>query len=149
VPTEAVGGLASVTVNTAAGTSATAQIQLAAVSPGIFFDFATNFGAIIIPATGQWTQQRPAQRGESVDIYCTGLGPTGVDDEGSVVTVDQPQVKIGNIAATVIFSGIARTYGAGLYRVTVQIPQNAPSGIQMLSLSMNGVQSNQVKIAIQ
>jgi len=149
VPQDAVDGLASVKVNTAAGTSATAQIQLAAVSPGIFFDFATNFGAIIIPATGQWTQQRPAQRGESVDIYCTGLGPVGVDDSGSIVTVDQPQVKIGNLDATVSFSGIARTYGAGLYRVTVQIPQNATSGIQLLSLSMNGVRSNQVKIAIE
>ena len=64
-------------------------------------------------------------------------------------TVIQPQVSIGNLQATVTFSGFAGLYGGGLYQVDVQIPQGTPSGTQTLTLTIGGVTSNAVKVAIQ
>ena len=64
-------------------------------------------------------------------------------------TVTKPQVSIGNLPATVTFSGFAGLYGGGLYQVNVQIPQDTPSGIQTLTLTIGGVASNAVKVAIQ
>ena len=64
-------------------------------------------------------------------------------------TVIQPQVSIGNLQATVTFSGFAGLYGGGLYQVDVQIPQGTPSGTQTLTLTTGCVTSNAVKVAIQ
>jgi uncharacterized protein (TIGR03437 family) len=66
-----------------------------------------------------------------------------------MATVAQPQVSIGNLQATVTFSGLAGLYGGGLYQVDVQIPQGIPSGTQTLTLTIGGVTSNAVKVAIQ
>jgi len=77
------------------------------------------------------------------------LGAVQQNSDGLYSTVNQPQVWIGNIAGAVAFSGLAPAYAGGLYQVNVQIPQNAPSGIQPLKLSVNGVISNTVNVAIQ
>ena len=71
------------------------------------------------------------------------------DSAGLMATVAQPQVSIGNMQATVTFSGLAGLYGGGLYQVNVQIPQGMPSGTQTLTLTIGGVTSNAVKVAIQ
>ena len=94
--------------------------------------------------------------GEFVTIFCTGLGavndPPGTGKPASSnplsKTAITPEVTIGGVAATVTFSGLAPGF-VGEYQVDVQIPQGAPSGSAVpVTLSINGVQSNTVSIAV-
>ena len=59
-----------------------------------------------------------------------------------------PTVTIGSQPAAVSFSGLTPTLVA-LYAVNVTVPQNAPSGIQPVVISIGGVNSTPSKIAIQ
>jgi uncharacterized protein (TIGR03437 family) len=99
----------------------------------------------------------PVAPGASVSIYCTGLGavsnrpPTGAVALASPlsVTTTTPTVTIGGIAAPVSFSGLAPG-AAGLYRVDVQVPMGTPAGAAVgVVLSIGGVTSNTVTIAVQ
>jgi len=134
---------------TGAGTSASLLVPVAPVAPGIFFDYTTNFGAILIAGTAHRTQQQPAARGEYLSIYCTGLGAVRPTSSGLMATVSQPHVSIANVPSPVQFSGLVPGYNGGLYVVNVQVPESVPSGAQPLVLTINGVSSNSVKAAIQ
>jgi len=148
VPGDLVPGTATLTILTGAGTSASIEVPVSATAPGIFFDAASNFGAILNAGTSQTTQQKPAARGQFIEIYCTGLGAVKQDSTGLSATVVRPQVSIANIPAAVKFSGLAPLFGGGLYQVNVQVPQDAPAGTQPLILNINGVASNTVKVAV-
>jgi uncharacterized protein (TIGR03437 family) len=139
----------SLTVQTGAGTSASLKVPVTPVAPGIFFDAKTNFGTILNAGTSTSTQQQPAARGGYIEIYCTGLGAVHSNGAGLMTTVVQPQISIGGVPAVVQFSGLTPGYDGGLYQVNVQIPQNAPSGTQPLMLTISGVSSNSVTVAIQ
>ena len=147
-PADLVPGTASLTV-TGAGNSASLLVPVTAVAPGIFFDYATNFGAILIAGTSHRTEQQPAARGQYISIYCTGLGAVRPYSSTLMATVSQPQVFIANVLSPVQFSGLVPGYDGGLYVVNVQVPKSVPSGAQPLVLSINGVSSNSVKVAIQ
>jgi uncharacterized protein (TIGR03437 family) len=107
------------------------------VSPGIFFDAATGYGSILNAGTAENTLERPAARGDYVEIYATGLGPPGLVLE----------VTIGDVPALVEYSGLAPGH-PGLYQVNAQIPAETEPGEQSLSLTINGVRSNVVKIGV-
>lgn len=148
-PADLAPGEASLTVLTAAGTSASLRTTVSAMAPGIFFDAATGYGAILNAGTSQTTQQQPAARGQFIEIYCTGLGSVAPNAASLMATVVRPQVFIGGVPASVTFSGLAPVFGGGLYQVDAQVPQNAASGSQDLWMLMNGVRSNSVKVEIQ
>jgi uncharacterized protein (TIGR03437 family) len=103
------------------------------------------------------TGGRPAVRGEFISIYSTGLGAvtnqpgTGMAARADLLsmTIATPTVSIGGADALVVFSGLAP--GAmGLYQVNVQVPQGASVGDAVrLTLSVGGVASNSVTIAVQ
>ena len=79
--------------------------------------------------------------------YATGLGPVTTSGGLSETTVT-PTVTIAGIpASNVPFSGLAPSF-FGLYQVNVQVPTGVPSGDAILSLSMPGRSSNEVKIRI-
>jgi uncharacterized protein (TIGR03437 family) len=103
------------------------------------------------------TLGRPVLPGEYIAIFCTGLGPvtnqpaTGAAALSSPLsyTTTVPTVTLGGTAAQVTYSGLAPGF-AGLYQVNVLIPSAAPAGTSVnLVLSIGGVQSNTVTIAIQ
>jgi uncharacterized protein (TIGR03437 family) len=96
----------------------------------------------------------PAHPGEAVAIYCTGLGRLSTPvATGSVPplpppqTVLQPEVRVAGRIAVVAFSGAAPGY-VGLYQVNVEVPADTPAGSQPLVLSINGVESNSVQVAV-
>ena len=107
------------------------------VSPGIFFDAATGYGSILNAGTTLTTTDQPAARGDYGEIYATGLGPAGLT----------PEVTIGGSRANVTYSGLAPGY-LGLYQVDAQIPSGIAPGDQTLSLTIDGVPSNVVKIGV-
>jgi uncharacterized protein (TIGR03437 family) len=134
-------GQADISVTTYAGTSAAAKIQVNTYSPGIFFDAASGYGAILISGTSDVTQVHPTAPGDYLEIYTTGLGP--LNAQGRTAT---PQVVIGGLGAPVFYSGPSST--PGVYQVNVQVPPGVAEGKQPVSLSIAGVTSNTVSIQI-
>jgi uncharacterized protein (TIGR03437 family) len=112
--------------------------------------------ASIAASVGAFPGSRPAQRGEFLSIYCTGLGPvthapaTGALASASPVSLTSGTMtaSIGGVPATVSFSGLAPGF-LGLYQVNVQVPSNAPTGSAVpLIISVGSKTSNQVTVAV-
>jgi uncharacterized protein (TIGR03437 family) len=137
--------------------SAVRTANVAVVSPGIFtFDQASKAGAVLHAADFSLvTSSSPARPGESLLIYCTGLGPlqipvTAGHSAPSVPPLAQttvlPTVTIAGLSATVSYSGLAPGL-VGLYQVTVQAPAALPTGNQPVQITTGGVVSNTAMIA--
>ena len=79
---------------------------------------------------GSAVTSRPAQPGETIQIYATGFGPTTpavpagqvVGNPAPLSNLTQLHVTIGGVAATVEYAGIA---SAGDYQINVVVPQLA------------------------
>lgn len=162
-------GTTSATVQVTVGgqTSLARTVPLGPSSPGIFTipSGGTGQGAVKISNTAIFAaptgsisgaQVRPANRGEFITIFCTGLGSvtnppaTGRPTSGSPLstTIATPQVTIGGIPATVSFSGLSPGF-VGLYQVDVQVPAGAPGGNAVtVALTIGGVAANPVTIAV-
>lgn len=143
-------------------------INLAPYAPGIYTmnGGVNGQGAIVSATTGQIVapagsiaglQTTPATKGDFLTIYCTGLGtvtiqpPSGDTAPLSQLSYTQAKVTsiIGGVSAPVTFAGL--TPGdVGLYQVNVQLPDGVPIGAAIpLAISVGGVSSNQVTIAVQ
>lgn len=121
-PPDAKVGTADVAVTAPGGASAITKVPMLAAAPGIFFDPATNDGAII-------------RQGDYLEIYCTGLG------------IALPvRVHLGALQLTPSFSGPNSVY-PGLDQVNVQVPAGL-SGAQTLSIEVNGRRSNEVRVLL-
>jgi uncharacterized protein (TIGR03437 family) len=129
----------------------TVSVPLAPVSPGVYAGVLIN-GTTTLAAPGS-----PVSRGDYVNIFATGLGPvtnqpaTGAPAPANPLaqTTQTVTVTIGGVPATVPFAGLAPGY-VGLYQVNVQVPANCPTGDAVpVALSVEGVSSNQVTIAVQ
>jgi uncharacterized protein (TIGR03437 family) len=112
--------------------------------------------AIAAPS-GAFPGSRPAQKGEFVSLYCTGLGAVshrpalGAPSLSNplATTAATPAVTVGGVNASVSFSGLAPGY-VGLYQVNIQVPASAPSGDAVpVILSIGGVTANTVTLAVQ
>jgi uncharacterized protein (TIGR03437 family) len=144
--------------------SVQAPVTIAPFAPGIFSlnMRGSGQGAIEIAnttmlAAPQGPLGTPAQRGQYLAIFCTGLGPvsnqpaTGVAASSNPLsfTSTLPTVTIGGASAQVTYSGLAPGF-AGLYQVNVVVPAGAPAGAGVnVILSIGGVQSNTVTVAVQ
>ncbi len=122
--------------------------------PGIFgysVDSKT-FGAILHANFQLVDKDHPATAGETVLVFCTGLGavssPPGDGASGTgQPTVVAPTATIGNLPAIITFSGLAPGF-AGLYQVNVQVPSGVAAGDQPVVLSAKGVSSNPVLLSV-
>ncbi len=143
-------------------------ITIAVARPGIFALNAagTGQGAVLLANSDviaapvgsiPGRAARPANRGEFLSIFCTGLGAvtnppaSGAAAAGDPLseTMAAPSVTIDGVPATVIFSGLAPGF-VGLYQVNVQIPSGVEPGPEVpLVLFQNGVPSNTVTVAVQ
>lgn len=148
-PLDLVPGAMSLTVQSGSGSSTSLPVTVTPVAPGIFSDAKTNFMSSMSPAPLASAPQQPAARGGVIEIYCTGLGAVRANKAGQMITVAQPQVSIAGIPATVLSSALATSYGGGIYQVSAQVPQSVATGTQNLVLTIGGVSSNAVKVAIQ
>jgi uncharacterized protein (TIGR03437 family) len=134
-------------------------ITVAPAAPGVFTTNQRGTGPGVVLHAADFslvTESAPAHPGEYLSVFCTGLGQlkSFVADGNAAPyppaeTVLAPEVRVGNILASVTFSGLAPGY-VGLYQVNVQVPMGAPTGIAVpLVLVSGGVSSNTVTIAIQ
>jgi uncharacterized protein (TIGR03437 family) len=166
---EELAGATSATVQVTVGgrTSAPQTVLLGPDSPGIFTipPGGTGQGAIQIANTVMFAapsgsilgaQAQPANSGDTLTIYCTGLGAvtnppaTGAPAPSNPpsTTTATPQVTIGGILANVTFFGLTPGF-VGLYQVNAQVPAGLPAGNAVpVVLTIGGQPSNTVSVAI-
>jgi uncharacterized protein (TIGR03437 family) len=161
-------GTANVVVNNNGNLSAVASVPVAQLAPGIFqfnnHAIAVNvadpnsqrYATISAPSGSiQGLTTFPAQVGDTLFLYATGLGPvtppvpTGAAATVATNTNTMPVVLVGGVPAKVTFSGLAPLY-PGIYQVNFVIP-SIPSGSAVpLQIQMGGVTSpNTTNIAVQ
>lgn len=145
-----------VSVTTLGGTSAMVTVSVKEIQPGIFIidesgDSATRNGAdhsVVSPSN-------PAQRGDIVETYMTGLGPVDnpppAGEPASSTTLAKtlfaPRVRVGGLEARVAFSGLAPG-SVGVYQINFIVPIAAVPGIVDMTIEANGAISNIAKLAI-
>jgi uncharacterized protein (TIGR03437 family) len=137
-------GSAQFAVTANGQTSAAQAVPLVAASPGIFLlsSSGTGDGAILHGNNTLVSPASPAQGGETVVVYCTGLGPTipsfatGSPAAGANTTMNPITAVIGGKAATVTYSGLTDGL-VGLYQVNVVIPAGL-SGSQLILITATG-----------
>jgi len=141
VPQSATQGTAALTVVTPSGAKATATVDVVSVQPGIFP------GGVLHAGTEVSALTTPVHAGDTIEIYCTGLGPTQTVGTFQQ-TVLTPIVFIGATPVQPVYSGLSPG-SVGLYQVNVQVPAGLASGIEPLLMSVDLAHSNQVNIAVQ
>jgi uncharacterized protein (TIGR03437 family) len=158
IPYEVAPGSANLRVNNN-GESAFDMIAVGAAGPAIFTTNAggTGQGSILDLSNQLVDASNPATPGTTyLQIYCIGLGAVSNQpaDGGAAPsnplasTSAEAQVTIGDVPATAIFTGLAPGY-EGLYQVDVQVPATVtPNATVPLTLSIGGVTSNTVTIAV-
>lgn len=135
-------------------------IVVAAAQPGIFSvnELGTGQGSIRNQKGLLADSQAPAQRGEIVQIFCTGLGnvtPSVEVDEPAPDREPVPRITgtitaiVGTSSAEVLFAGLAPGSN-GIYRVDLRVPQAVNPGPEVpVRLSIDGLDSNTVTMAVQ
>ena len=113
-------------------------VTVAQASPGIFTSNEQGFGqGAIVRSDGVTLAQAgsPASIGETIVIYCTGLGATtpavtaGQPAPSSTLaqTANPVTVTIGGVQAQVLFAGLTPGF-AGLYQVNAIVPPGLTTG---------------------
>ena len=167
VPFFNISGLTATNLTITEGTlTTTITVTVTPYAPGLYTTNSQGTGqaAAIVAGTstiaapsGAFSGSRPAQKGEFVSLYCTGLGAVshrpalGAPSPSNplATTAVTPTVTVGGVNASVSFSGLAPGY-VGLYQVNIQVPATAPSGDAVpVSLSIGGVTANTVTLAVQ
>jgi uncharacterized protein (TIGR03437 family) len=133
------------------------DLQLSDSAPGIFEYPAGSqkLGVVTHAAGALVTTANPAQAGETVIVYATGVGPVDqAQTTGEAALADPlartkqtPQVTVAGRDAFVFFSGLAPGF-VGLNQLNVTLPAGTPSGVQSLVITSNGIASNTVNIPI-
>jgi uncharacterized protein (TIGR03437 family) len=152
MPDNAGVGATTVQVKNPAGTSTAQTITVAAGGQMFTSDGKSVLGA---HANGSLVSKAaPAAPGETVTIYCTGLGATtpalvtGVVPSDSFPLATLPQVTIGGASATVSFAGVVAGTG-GVYQINVQVPSGAANGDLPVVVTVGTVSSASTLLTVQ
>jgi uncharacterized protein (TIGR03437 family) len=156
VPWEvASGSTATVVIANNGATSSPMFAPVLAAQPGIFAysSAGQNFGAILHSNFQLADTAHPAKGGETVLIYCTGLGavssPPGDGAAGSgQATKSTASIMIGGMKAPVSFSGLAPGF-VGLYQVNAEVPMGLGPGNQPVVITIAEASSNSVLLPVQ
>ncbi|MGA2722286.1 MAG: SBBP repeat-containing protein [Bryobacteraceae bacterium] len=159
IPFEVTGTSATVSVSVAGQAGSSGTITLAPVAPGIFTATSDGkgVGAITHVDGSAVTTQNPAQPGELVILYATGLGQvtpavaTGALPAGASSTVAPVTLTIGgiNVGPQDFFAGLAGCC-VGLNQINAHVPLGVSSGNAVpVVLTIGGQSSNTATIAVQ
>ena len=156
VPWEVASGPnATIAVSNGSTVGASISVAVLAAQPGIFNYSAggSTFGAILHANFQLADTAHPAKPGETVLIYCTGLGavtspPADGEPGNGQPTVATPTITIGGTKATVSFSGLAPGF-VGLYQINVEVPDGLAAGNQPVVVEVAGAFSNSVLLPVE
>jgi len=156
-------GAHSITVTTAAGTSATYAVNVNSTEPGLFAPSVFQIGGMqyvgalfadgstyVLPSNGvSGVSSRPANPGETITLYGVGFGNvTPSVNAGTVVqkanTLDLPlQILFNQIPATITYAGLVLDE-VGLYQFNVVVPSGLQGGTVPITFTLGGSLGNQV-----
>ena len=160
VPFEVAQGATSIMVQRGSGSPVVSAVVrsvfVISANPGIFTAAGDGYNSPMVVHTSDYTQvtpQNPAHAGEYLAIFCTGLGavngnvragdaaPAAPIQQGFEVAVDSRLVD------SAPYAGLAPGF-AGLYQVNFQVAAGGTPGVELLSISILGVSSNQVPLYV-
>jgi uncharacterized protein (TIGR03437 family) len=153
VPATVAIGTVPLTVNNGTATSASVNVTVDAAAPAIFFSAAG--GAVLKNANFSLVSaSNPAQAGDILLIYSTGLGLTTPPLATGALATAEPlantataRVTIGGQTAEVLYS-IAAPGFVGLYQTAVRMPAGVAAGNAPVVLSVGTANSNSVTIVV-
>jgi len=158
VPYATQGPTAQIQVQNQNGNSNTVTLPVAASAPGVFTldQTGAGSGAILHTDFSVVNDASPARKGESIQIYLTGLGavaPAVSDGRpgGSnpvSVTPEVPTVLIGGREATILYSGLAPGL-PGVYQINAVAPSLATGGKLPLAIVTGNAVHDQVYVPVQ
>jgi uncharacterized protein (TIGR03437 family) len=143
VPYETTGSIAQIQVINDGTTSNTVTTFVGLTAPGVFTQNQNGLGYGSIQHSADYslvTPSNPAQPGETLLVYLTGLGAVnpsvgdGAAAPSALPTTNTITASIGGASATVSFSGLAQD-AVALYQVNVVVPTTATSGDNLLAIS--------------
>ena len=152
-PADTATGTVPVVVTNLNGTAA-GSAKLQNYAPGLF-TFQGKYAAALhnsdgVPVApagylGPSATSRPAQPGESIQIYATGLGPTTpavppgqlVAAPAAIANLTQLKVTVGGVPATIQYAGIV---APGEYQINLIVPPQS-DGDQAIVVSIGGASS--------
>jgi adhesin/invasin len=154
-------GYATFQVSSDTGLSNAVTLYERDTSPGVFTSTNGGFAPGVGPAAALHadfspvSQGNPAQVGETLLLYVTGLGavkPAVADGAAAVanplsVVVADIGVLVDGQAAVVTFQGLAPGF-AGLYQVNFVVPGGVSSGLVNLEVSTPDALTNEAKVYI-
>ncbi len=158
VPFTITGSTATVAVSSGGKTSNTVTVPVAASSPGLFTATSNGLGpaAILHPDYTLVSTSSPARRGETVQIYLTGLGPVSPSIAAGTAAPANPlslvtgpvAVYIDGVPATITYQGLAPTLVA-LYQLNVVVPTTVASGTIPLAVQTADGFADEAAIVVQ
>jgi uncharacterized protein (TIGR03437 family) len=162
VPYEISGGYATFQVTSDTGLSNAVTLYERDTAPGVFTSTNGGFAPGVGPAAALHadfspvTQGNPAQVGETLLLYVTGLGavkPAVADGAAAVakplsIVVANIGVLVDGQAAAINFQGLAPGF-AGLYQVNFVVPGGVSSGLVNISVSTPDAVTNEARLYIQ
>ncbi|HYW47382.1 MAG TPA: DUF4185 domain-containing protein [Bryobacteraceae bacterium] len=146
-PPDAMSGPVQVVLTDNETVSAAFTAQAEPASPSFLVFDGTNVaathlsGSLLGPTTLYPGSSTPARPGETVVLYANGFGPTSTPVvSGSTVQSGTlsplPAVKIGGVAATVLFAGLV---APGEFQFNVVVPASLADGDQPITATYNGL----------
>ncbi len=156
VPYGVKGPTATLTVDYA-GQTATSSVAVAQSAPALFTADSSGAGQAkaLNPDGSTNSVARPAAPGSVITLFATGEGqtsPAGIDGKLADDPAPRPlldvQAFVAGRGATVRSAGGIPGVVAGLMRVEVEIPAGTPGGSVPVAISMGGVMSPTVTIAV-
>jgi uncharacterized protein (TIGR03437 family) len=157
VPYQVVGSVAEIQVSRGTVKSNRVTSFINRTAPGVFAVPPTGLGyaAALHPDYSLVTPQNPAQVGETIAVYLTGLGlvspsiPNGAAGPVNPLSkaTEDLRVSIGNRNATIEYAGLAPLL-RGLYQLNVTIPPGTGAGDQYLDIIGPDTFSSQILVPV-
>jgi uncharacterized protein (TIGR03437 family) len=148
-------GPITVTVTTAAGTSAPFATTASTYGPAFFgwpgnqlVATRTDYSYAVKPGTFAGATTIAAKPGDVIVLWATGFGPTNptpptglaVTGDKAYSTISLPGITIDNVAATVYGAALAPG-SVGLYQIAIQVPPSLADGDWPIQALIGGVSS--------
>jgi uncharacterized protein (TIGR03437 family) len=157
VPYTITGSIAQFQVSNNGTLSNTVTMAVGTTAPGIYSipPGGLGYGAVLHQNGSLVTTANPAQIGETVSVFATGLGAVNPTITAGTAGPSNPfsytantiTADIGGVTATVLFAGLAPGLAA-LYQVNVTIPSGLTAGDNYLDLAGPGAYTSEVLISI-
>ncbi len=146
VPPDLEPGSYQMTLSSPRGSN-TQLVTIQRVAPAIF-QLPNQYGAILNQNGTVNSPDNPAQRGQAIVIYTTGLGVVSRQRNLDIVQ-DPPAVVIEGTELQPFFAGLSPGF-IGLYQINVSLPSAIAPGLTLtVIVRQNDITSNPVELAVQ